>query len=462
MTKGLVIAAPWSSSGKTTVSLALMAALVRRGFTVSPFKIGPDFIDTGHQGLVSGRPSRNLDGWMLSKDYNQSCFCTHAAGSQIAVVEGVMGLFDSADGASEAGSTAQIAKWLDLPVVLVVDASHMARSAAALVHGFATFDPELWLAGTIFNRVGSKVHRQHLERAFESTDLPPVLGFIARNAELAMNERHLGLVTAEDAPLDLEKLDVMADTLEKALDLDFLLKKLPSLNLEQKPLIETSTARIRLAVARDKAFCFYYQDNLDLLRQSGAELIFFSPMQDGHLPNGIHGIYLGGGYPELQAEILSANRSMRSQICNASLDGMPIYGECGGLIYLGRSLQDQEGRHYSMCGCLPIDFMMQKRLRRLGYRQVTQNMATILGPAGMQSRGHEFHYSRVIKADPEILRPYLVHDKLGRQCPDEGYSIRNTLGSYVHIHWGSCPEAAAGFVESCWKYKQKLGENHAT
>ncbi len=453
--KALVIAAPMSGSGKTTVSLALMAALVRRGLAVAPFKIGPDFIDPGHHGLVCGRPSRNLDGWMLSRTYNLECFMANSAGADVAVAEGVMGLFDGADGGSEAGSTAQMAKWLQLPVVLVIDASRMARSAAALVHGFATFDPELNLAGVIFNRVAGPVHRQHLERAMADPGLPPLLGCIPRDTNLAMEERHLGLVTAQDFPLDSDRIAALATTVEKAIDIDKLLGRLPELAIRPQPVAEPGQIPcVRLAVARDQAFCFYYQDNLDLLARAGAEIVFFSPLRDAKLPPDIDGIYLGGGYPELRAAELSSNTGMRRQIRLASLAGMPVYAECGGFMYLGRSLVDLEGRCHPMCACLPLDFRMHKRLRRLGYRKVTLIAATILGQAGMQIKGHEFHYSQVMESNEKLLKAYLVEDKLGRNCPAEGYLTGRTLGSYVHLHWGSCPQAASGFVASCLEYRQ--------
>ncbi len=452
-TKAMVIAAPLSGSGKTTVSLGLMAALVRRGLEVAPFKIGPDFIDPGHHGPVCGRTSRNLDGWMLSRRYNRDCFLTHAAGADVAVVEGVMGLFDGADGGSQSGSTAEMAKWLGLPVILVVDASRMARSAAALVHGFAAFDPDLKLAGVIFNRVGSRVHRRHLERAMESCDLPPLLGCIYRDTALAIQERHLGLVTAQDSPLDTDRIANLAAMVENSIDLDRLLDSLPEVETRPAGYLSAVPTAL-LAVARDRAFCFYYQDNLDLLQKAGAEIVFFSPLEDENLPPDIDGIYLGGGYPELRAADLAANDRLLRQIRQASRAGMPVYAECGGLMYLGRSLTDLEGRRHRMCGCLPLDFRMQDRLRRLGYRRVTLMTASILGPAGLRIKGHEFHYSTVMETGEELSKAYRVEDRPGGCCPAEGYTLRRTLGSYVHLHWGSCPEAASRLAASCLEYRQ--------
>ncbi len=305
--KGLVIAATHSGAGKTTLTLGLLAALRRRDLAVQPFKVGPDFIDPGHHTRAAGRPSFNLDGWMLSREENLRIFRHRAAAADVAVVEGVMGLFDGYDGASEAGSTAQMAKWLGLPVLLVVDARARARSAAALVHGFAAFDPALTLAGVVFNRVGSATHPDYLRQALESVPGGVrCFGGIPRDAELNIPARHLGLVTTEDHPLEGAYLEALADLVESNLDLDGLLAALPPVSLESIPAPTGSPPpMVRLGVARDQAFCFYYPDNLEWLENFGAQIVPFSPLADADLPPDLHGLYLGGGYPELFASQLS-------------------------------------------------------------------------------------------------------------------------------------------------------------
>ena len=296
--KGFIIAGTKSGCGKTTVTLGFLAAFKRRGIKVTPFKVGPDFIDPGHHTRIAGRQSRNLDGWMLSREYNVQCFHQSAADSDLAVVEGVMGLFDGYDGKSELGSTAQMAKWLGLPVILVVDAASMARSAAAVVMGFERFDPDLNYAGVLFNNLGSGGHLQYLRDAMEATVNMPCLGGIIRQPDLEMPERHLGLVTAEDHPLDCDAVGRLADLIDQSIDLDLLLDGLTESAMPEQFKVPQypSNKTVRIAVARDQAFCFYYPDNLDLLQQHGAEIVNFSPILDEDLPRDIDGLYLGGGY----------------------------------------------------------------------------------------------------------------------------------------------------------------------
>ena len=310
-----------------------MAALHRRGHRVAPFKVGPDFIDPGHHSRIAGRTSRNLDGWMLSRDYNLANFATHTKGADIVVVEGVMGLYDGYDGKNEAGSTAQMAKWLGLPVLLVVDAQSMARSAAAVVMGFEQFDPELLFAGIIFNNLGSKRHLAYLLEALEGNSSLRCMGGLVKDDIISIPERHLGLVTREDHSPEEASTDHLADMIEENIDLDTLMAKLPMVTptegteMHVSEVFRETTARI--AVARDNAFCFYYQDNLDLLERHGAELVFFSPVAGNNLPGAVDGLYIGGGYPELYGDKLANNRKLCHQIKEVSMNGMPIYGECG-------------------------------------------------------------------------------------------------------------------------------------
>ncbi|MEW5736721.1 MAG: cobyrinate a,c-diamide synthase [Thermodesulfobacteriota bacterium] len=460
--KGLVVAGTHSGCGKTTVTLALLAALRRRGLRAAPFKAGPDFIDPGHHSQVSGRASRNLDGWMLCRDACREVFARAAQDSDIAVVEGVMGLFDGVDGTSEDGSTAQMAKWLGLPVLLVADARSMARSAAALVAGFEGFDPELSFCGVAFNRVGSQRHRLMLEQALSGRVKMPCRGALPRREDLAIAERHLGLVTREDHALGEGDAARLADWIEESLDLDGLISALPSVPLPPAPPapeMEADQAPVRIAVARDRAFCFYYQDNLDLLMRFGAEIVFFSPLDDPALPAGIQGLYLGGGYPELHAAALAENASLRALIRQRFLDGMPVYAECGGFMYLCRSLCGTDGREHPMAGCFDFGCTMSPRLRSLGYRDVEMRRDTILGKAGTRVRGHEFHYSHL--TDPPSQAdgsgPCRLLNREGKETEPAAFSERQCLAGYVHLHFLSNPSVAGSFVESCREYGRRNG-----
>ena len=435
-----------------------MAALLRRGLKVAPFKVGPDFIDPGHHSRISGVTSRNLDGWMLSKTYNMATFCRCTKEADMAVVEGVMGLFDGYDGKSDAGSTAQMAKWLGLPVVLLVDAGSMARSVAALVMGFEHFDKKLNFAGVIFNNLGSNRHLQYLKDALQGSVSMPCLGGIRRNEDIAMPERHLGLVTREEHPLAEETVDRLADLIEESINLDQLIENLPENTLpdQTRQSLDSDVDKIvRIGVARDNAFCFYYQDNLDLLETQGAELACFSPIADKRLPEDIDGLYLGGGYPELFAAKLADNASLREQIKGKSDTGMPIYGECGGFMYLCQELCDQNGTRYPMAGCFPFATKMFSRLKALGYREITLSTDTVIGKSGLTIRGHEFHYSELTACSTKVATAYRISDRAGMQKAPEGYWINQTLGSYNHLHFGSQPQAGEHFVANCLNYRQK-------
>lgn len=433
-----------------------MAALGRRGLKVAPFKVGPDFIDPGHHTRIVGTVSRNLDGWMLSKAYNLRCFNRRAKGSDVAVIEGVMGLFDGYDGKTEAGSTAQMAKWLGVPVILIVDAASMARSAAAVVMGFEHFDKQLNYAGVIFNNLGSARHLNYLTDAIRQRIKMPCLGGVIRNDKIAIPQRHLGLVTREDHPLAPETFDELADIIENSINLDLMIDNLPEIHQTQQ-LAEESFApgkKVRIAVARDNAFCFYYQDNFELLEQHGAEIIAFSPLNDGDLPQDIDGLYFGGGYPELFAEQLANNSGLRNRIREKSRSGMPIYAECGGFMYLCEELLDQHGNRYPMTGCFPFATQMFPRLKALGYREITLTSDTVIGNRDLTVRGHEFHYSELTGPAPGYKTVYQISDRSGVDKSPEGYQTSRTLGSYIHLHFGSQPAAAGNFVGNCGNYRQ--------
>ena len=458
MSKGLVIAATKSGSGKTTITLALMAALIRRGLKVAPFKVGPDFIDPGHHTRITSTVSQNLDGWMLPRNWNISGFNNRAKSADIAVVEGVMGLFDGYDGRSDAGSTAQMAKWTGLPVLLVVDAASMARSAAALVKGFEQFDPDLDFAGVLFNNIGSPRHLAYLEQALDGHVRMPCLGGVIRDTAIQIPERHLGLVTREEHELSDQAVERLADRIESSMDIDALIQSLPEIS-QPLPASAQATPRrnpsVRIGVARDRAFCFYYEDNLDLLAAAGAELVEFSPITDPSLPENLDGLYFGGGYPELFARQLAANQSLRQEIRMRSDEGLPIYGECGGFMYLCREITDTEGATYPMTGCFPMATRMNRRLRSLGYREITLKTDTLIGRQGSTVRGHEFHYSEIDGAPVGIDTVYRVARRIGASSELEGYRTSRTLGSYIHLHFGSRPEAADAFVAACQDFRRE-------
>jgi len=451
--KGLVIAGTHSGVGKTTFTLGLIHTLKRRGLTVQPFKVGPDFIDPGHHSRVAGRVSRNLDGWMLSKEANLEIFRRQARDADVAVVEGVMGLFDGFAGDTEDGSTAQMAKWLGLPVLLVVDARAMARSAAALVQGFAGFDPELPFLGVVMNRIGGPRHREHLEAALAQVPGVRCFGALPREADMAIPERHLGLTTTDDYPLHVNYLDKLADLLEAHLDLDGLIGDMPAISLPKRAPVAPTAPHIRLGVARDRAFCFYYPENLELLAYCGADLVFFSPMDDSHLPPDLHGLYLGGGYPELFAPALACNAKMRRDVREAAAAGLPIYAECGGLMYLSQEIQTKDGQTFPMTGVLPLKVRMLPRLKTLGYQEVTLAADGLLGPAGTKARGHEFHYSEIVSGGDNLARLYRLTARRGGEEASEGFGIHNVLASYVHLHFASNPDLPRHLVAACRAYK---------
>lgn len=434
-----------------------MAAFKRRGLKVCAFKVGPDFIDPGYHSQICGVVGRNLDGWMLTEGYDRDVFQKHARGSDIAIVEGVMGLFDGYDGKSEAGSTAQMAKWLRLPVVLVVDARSMARSAAALIYGFEYFDQDLDFAGFVFNRIGSHTHLEYLKEAMADRSRMPCLGGLPRESCLELPERHLGLVTSDENPLPEDYFERLADLLETSIDLEALLEGLPDV-AEKKIRKDPPSSKlypVRIGLARDEAFCFYYQDNLEMLESFGAELVSFSPLWDERLPEGISGLYLGGGYPELFARRLSDNESLRTEIKGLTERDFPVYAECGGLMFLCQGIENTEGTFYPMVGLYPFAVRMLGHLKSLGYREVTLAVSCPLGTPGRTIRGHEFHYSEMIEEPAGVQFAYTIANRAGKDAHREGFLVNNTLGSFVHLHFGSNPDVARNFVRLCWEHKNE-------
>jgi cobyrinic acid a,c-diamide synthase len=449
--RGLVVAGVASGVGKTTVALALISAYRRRGVVVQPFKCGPDFIDGGHHTRASGRPSRNLDGWMFSVEGNREIFWQGSARADLSVVEGVMGLFDGVDGRSNTGSTAEMACWLGLPVILVVDASAIARSAAALVHGFSTFDPALEVAGVIFNRVAGPSHYRLLEDALAGGTRVRALGYLPRRSDIEIPERHLGLVTAHEDAAPTSKLNLLADLAEQTIDLNGLLEAARATSAETADVPRDSPVRVRIGVARDKAFSFYYQDNLDALRRAGAELVEFSPLDDARLPGAVDALYFGGGYPEVFAQQLAANQSMLAEVRAGAGEGLPIYAECGGLMYLAQEIVTRTGP-VRMAAVLPLSVEMTDKLVNFGYTEVSFVSDCVLGSAGCRARGHSFHFSKI--GDSGTLEcVYRARNSRTKHEEPEGFRVKNVLASYIHLHFLSNPAMARAFVEHAEEWK---------
>jgi cobyrinic acid a,c-diamide synthase len=449
--KGFLVAGTASGVGKTTVALALIAAMRRLGLVVQPFKGGPDFLDTGHHTRIAGRSARNIDTWMLSAQSNQDIVRQASQGADVIIAEGMMGLFDGKDGTTEAGSSAEIAKLLKLPVLLVLDAGKSARSIAAVVLGFESFDPTLTLAGVILNRVASERHFTMLQTAIVASCKTPVLGWLPKEPSIAIPERHLGLRTAEERNGERrieEERDLLALFAEKHLDMEKLLSLECELNFSEPALPHHDAPRphVRIGVARDQAFTFYYEDNLDLLREHGAEIIPFSPLLDTELPKDLDALYLGGGYPELHAEALSANQSMLSSIQDFAASARPIYAECGGMIYLAQQLTLTDSHIHALAGVLPFAMEMTDSLVRFGYVAVELTHDCLLGSRGTSLRGHSFHYSRIAN-QPAIETAYRLRYSLSKQESAEGYTIGNILASYIHVHFRTAPHVAQSFVD---------------
>jgi cobyrinic acid a,c-diamide synthase len=444
----LVVAGTHSGAGKTTVTLALTLALRDRDVTIQPFKVGPDYLDPTYHALAAGRPCRNLDGWMMGEAAVRRSFARASEGAALSIIEGVMGLFDGAGPATEAGSTAEIAKWLAAPVLLVIDASGMATTAAALALGCAQYDPKAPLAGVIFNRVGSARHLAWLKEAVERATPLTVVGGLPEEAGIAIPERHLGLVGADRTILTDDVRARLAALAREWLDLRAiteLAERAPPLDVRAEATVHARRRR-RIGVARDEAFSFYYPDNLDLLEATGAELVFFSPLNDDVPPPGLDAIYLGGGYPELHAARLAAGEPMREAISRFGREGKSVYAECGGLMYLTRALHTLDGARYHMVGLLPGEVRMLSRRKTLGYREVEALEDLPHLAKGERARGHEFHYSEWATepaADGELVRAYAVAGRRGNPAGVEGYRWRNVVASYIHLHFASNVTLAA-------------------
>ena len=455
MLRKVIVAGVTSGVGKTAVATAIMYALRRKGFRVQPFKVGPDFIDPSYHTTASKKQSRNLDVWMMAEQGVLECFNNACQGADIAVIEGVMGLYDGMSGKDDFASTAHVAKILDAPVLLVVDASKSARSIAAIVLGFLHFDRNLRIAGIVLNNVAGARHAGYITDAFEGKIKASVVGIIRRNTKINMEERHLGLVpTLELRHAKMKNVLSAAKYISDQLDID----KILDLCGTSRTLHDFSTqakilTKARMAVALDESFNFYYADNLDMLKKSGAKLDFFSPVNDLALPQDIDGIILGGGFPEVLADRLEKNQSMIKSIKKAVNEGMPIYGECGGLMYLTQSIRGYNGEKKArkMVGLIDADTLMTNRLT-LNYTEAECN-GPIFGK--MLLRGHEFHYSSIENVAQDSKFAYSMKKGRGITGNRDGLIINECgLAAYMHLHFANnkLPER---LVQACAKQSRR-------
>ena len=444
----LIIAATQSGSGKTTITAGLLAALKNRGLNIQAYKIGADYIDTGWHELASGKTSHNLDSWLVGADKLKEIFVETSSGADISIIEGVMGLYDGGRGGIS--STAEISKFIDAPVVLVIDAKSMGTSAAAIALGFREFDKSVKLAGVILNRLGSDSHKKIIVDALNELGIK-CFGAIKRNDEFFLPERHLGLVpTAENNSVDVIKKICAA--VEEQVDVDALIELAKNsaplqTSTNHQPL---TTNHLKIAVARDKAFNFYYGASLNELERLGAEIIYFSPLNDEHLPK-VDGLIIGGGFPEMFAASLEQNKKLRAEIFNAAEAGLPIFAECGGVMYLMSRLIDFNGKSFEMCNVLDGAATMTNKLQMVGYVEAEILRDCAIGKAGDKIRAHEFHFSTAETSDEKIFKCQRM--RTGAEY-FAGVAKKNLVASYLHIHFAGNPSAAKNFIQRCKNFKR--------
>ena len=454
----IIIAGTNSGVGKTTISVGIMKAMMERGKKVIPFKIGPDYIDTGFHEAATGRASVNLDCWMTGIENTRFLFDEHCKRGDFSVIEGVMGLYDGLGDEQNTGSTAHIAKILDAPVILIIDGSQMAASAGALVLGFREFDKEVNIAGIIVNRVSSDTHYELIKESIRRTTDLPCLGYLPPRAEISLPSRHLGLVPVDETAKLKKRIEDIAALIEQYIDLDALemlseatAKK--SESNDPRIFLKDIAKGLKIGIARDDAFSFYYEDNLELLRYMGAEMISFSPLQDAFLPKNLDALYLGGGFPEMFAEKLSTNTSFLNSMVTEMKNGTPVFAECGGYMYLTQGIRDTEGNYHEMTGFLEGSSEMTKTLQRFGYAEVVTE-------EGYLFRGHEFHHSRwigpsAVKHTLSLSKPKELNKNITWAC---GQRKENVHGAYVHLHFYSNLNAVEKICQSILRIKGERDE----
>jgi len=456
----VIIAGERSGVGKTTVTLALLAAMKARSQTVQSFKVGPDYIDPMFHSYITGLPCRNLDPVLTSETYVNSCFAKHCQNAGYALIEGVMGLFDGATGKDDTASTAHVARLLNVSVVLILNCASTSRSIAAIAHGYRTFDPRIQIAGVVLNRVGSDRHLELLTQALAPLDLP-ILGVLRRQDDISIPDRHLGLIpTAEMSDLDgiIGRLAHLGETCfdwEKLLPLMENCQPMTSFPKEKE---YEGDSKIRIAIAQDRAFSFYYADNLDLFRELGAELVSWSPISDCELPKNIHGLYFGGGFPEVFAAELAENKTARESVHNAIKSGIPTYAECGGLMYLCDRIVDFQEQSFPMVNVFPTTATMGKRLT-LGYRQAIALQDSPLVNKGDQVWGHEFHRSSLTEINDSPLYSLQGYDS-HLQYPPEGWQRYQVHASYIHLHFGAQTHLLKRFLDRSLNHSLRIATDN--
>ena len=458
----IVLAGTQSGVGKTTLSIGIMAALKKRGFSLQPYKVGPDYIDPSFHSFVTGNKSRNLDSWMLPEKEIQYLFGKNAMDKDLAIIEGVMGLYDGHGSQGHQGSTAHVSKILRSPVILIINGSGMAASAAAQVLGYKLYDREVDIQGVIINQVSGEKHYQILKDAIERDVRIPCIGYMVKNSKVELKSRHLGLIPTVELDGLQSKIDQVAEMVEKTIDLDAIVEiasKAEKIHYEGTHNLFRGSP-VNLGVAMDEAFHFYYEDNLELLRELGANLIFFSPLRDAKLPENLQGLYIGGGFPEVFGEQLQGNKGMRESIHQAVREGLPTYAECGGLMYLTKAIFDLKGQRYEMVGVLETEAKMTEKLQRFGYIDIHIEKGTILSSQPYQTKAHEFHRSRV-EENSGLVYAYRVEKHRNGELQDAwkcGLVKENVLAGYGHIHFYSNQSLAKDFVESCRQFKGRERE----
>ncbi len=452
----VIIGGTSSSVGKTTAAMLLMLAFSRKGYYVQGFKVGPDFIDPGFHQIITGRPSVNLDPWMMGTASVRNSFLTYSDEADVSVIEGVMGMFDGKSPGSDVSSTSHVSRIIGAPVLLVIDGSGLARSSAALVSGFAGFDDRTNIRGVVVNRIASDTHLEIIRHAIWKYCGLPVSGHIKNDERVWLPERHLGLVPAMENKNIRERFERLLDDGIAKFDLNAI-SKLSAAMPVKKDVTAAKSAyvparRVRIGVALDNAFNFYYADNLRLLEDAGAELVFFSPLSDAGLPRGLSGLYIGGGFPEVFSKKLSSNKGMINDVKKAIERGMPTYAECGGHMYLSEKIIDNDGAEHGMVGIVPGVVKMNSRMAGFGYREVTAKRDSLMLLKGENARGHEFHYSDMDVKD-KVENAYTVTAR-GRSR-EEGVVRGNLLSSYVHIHFLSNKNMPRRFVSTCHSWQRR-------
>lgn len=443
-----------SGVGKTTLSLTVMALFKSKGYSVQPFKIGPDFIDGGYHRLATGRDSINLDLWMMGWKCLDASFREYRAGSDVSVLEGMGALYDGKNG-TVSGSSAEIAKHLKVPVLLVVDIWGATVTTGAVLEGLFRFDPNVKVAGILLNRAGSAAHARMVIASLKPGLRKKVLGYLLRSEQFGIPERHLGLRTLEENDRARQVLNAAVRSASKTIDVRRLARLLKIRKGRPVPHGLPGSyvpSEVRIGVAKDAAFCFYYTENLKMLERAGAELIHFSPIKDKVLPKDLDGLYFGGGYPESFLPQLSANHMLKKKILLKIKEGLPVYAECGGLMYLSQAIRGFEGRSFPMVAALPLKVAMDREHLTIRYVEVRTRRATLLGPARTCARGQEFHQSRIISNRYRGPFVHGVHTSDGRSFV-EGFQNKNLLASYVHLHFKSSPLIPAFFVKNCWDHR---------